>query len=156
MSGRDVDELVGILDERTKLEGERWDLYRLMSGGWGVKLEGFRGENDPLRRTVTSGSLPEVLRLAIASKRIPTVPRRPTEVTEFEFRPVKSGRTWDAERRAGGGELRFGCPTKTECVEAIKRYVVRLAEAAVEWDQRYGQLVADGVEGTDYVMEGSA
>ena len=147
--------LVEQLDARTKADGERWDWYRIHDGRHAIELS-TSSMGDPLKRRVYGETIEEVLRLAIASKRIPMVPKRPEPVDPTTFRTEKRGsdrfcwHTLDAH-----GALAIRTETRKKAHEALERYAARIAEEIEAWDTKWAQLTTEGTEGTDFIWEGS-
>lgn len=147
-----IDQMVEALDEKTSDSNEKWDLYRLMTGGWGIRLEAYHG--DPLSRTVTAESIGAVLNVALEAKRIPTVPRRPSETSVDNFRARKLGNgRWISEDKRGLAAPHFGVlKTKKAVMEALDNYVNYCNSLAEAWDEEWSELVNNGTRGVDYVM----
>lgn len=146
-----TEHLVRQLDERYLTDGERWDPYRLWNGGFGIEMR-TPAPGDPLKRTVTAPTFEEALALAIASKRIPMVPKRPKSASVSDYRIEKrdSGRyAWHVLSPDGGLVMR--APTRREAQAGIERWVDRINDGIAEWDAKWAQLTTEGTEGTDFI-----
>lgn len=84
----DVTHLVDTLDATD----EPWQLWRAAGGKWVVQRG--NGRSDPALRTLEGSTICEVLQLAIDSKRLPIVPRKP-QLRHYSFEKRGTGsRTW--------------------------------------------------------------
>ncbi len=145
--------LVEQLDARTKADGERWDWYRVHDGRHAIELA-QPSMGDPLKRRVYGATIEEALRLAIASKRIPTVPKRPDPIDIAIFRTEKRGSdrySWHTFDQRGALVVRT--ETRKKAHEAIERYAALIAKEIEDWDAKWAQLTTEGTEGTDFIWE---
>lgn len=71
---------------------EPWQLWRAAGGKWIIQRG--EGHSDPSSRTLEGATIHEVLQLAVDSKRLPTVPRKP-RLRHYSFEKRGTGaRSW--------------------------------------------------------------
>jgi len=128
-------QLVDILDARY---GQKWDLYRLALGGWGVKLP---GESE----VMTAEAIEAALGKAVEFTPLPRIPRVPTLLFENSFEVVKSGSHWDIHYN--GGYYCGSIKTKTKAKAVIAHHVQMAEKAYLDWRAEFGhyRLSDEGV-----------
>jgi hypothetical protein len=141
----DIDAMVAALDGRSAATNEKWDLYRCFDGDWIVAL---RGDDKAADREARGATIVTALEAAINSPRLPTVPPAPTILRACTMTVAKEGNSWKIVYPDGTW---FGrSPTKKAAVATVARIEARTVEAYDAWVDKYGALVANGVEGVDY------
>lgn len=139
-----TDDKVTLLD----LRGEKWDLYRLATGGWCVK---FHAPGEIMaNRSVQGVTIEAALDAAVACPPLPVIPRRPTRVGSV-MTERRTGNKWalivDGSFYAGN------LATKRSADALGERVKARAAAEADEWNTKYLATVANGTEGVDWRWE---
>lgn len=141
----DIDAMVAALDERSATTNEKWDLYRCFDGDWIVAL---RGDDKAGDREARGATIATALEAAINSHRLPVVPPAPTILRACMMTVTKEGNSWKMVYPDGTWYGRSS--TKKAALEAAARIEARTVAAHDAWVDKYGALVANGVEGVDY------
>ena len=142
----DIEDLVKQLD--AKYGEGRWLIWRTSRLDWAIQPP--RGPNGrPMHDLITNPTLTGCMADAVAFKLLPKFRRRPMVFRREQFEVRRSGSRWaidyDGEHWAGG------VLTKSHGNECIDDQVKRTEEAAEYWDRDVQPLIANKVEGVDFV-----
>jgi hypothetical protein len=140
----DIDAMVAALDGRSADTNEKWDLYRCFDGDWIVAL---RGDDKAADREARGATIATALEAAINSHRLPVVPPAPTILRAWQALITKSSTWWALSYQNGGF---CHASTKKAALEAAGRIEARTVAEYDAWVDKYGALVANGIEGVDY------
>jgi hypothetical protein len=127
-SNENVTSLVATIDAST----EPWNIWRAAGGKWIVQRG--HGRTDPSSRTLEATTIPEVLQLAVDSKRLPVIPRKP-QLCHYGFEKYSTGaRPWKV--------LRNGQPVqhlnlKRDAVAAVKQQQIQQREDIDAWNKEH-------------------
>jgi hypothetical protein len=142
-----ADDLAAALDERCTDTGERWELYRLSTGGWRAHAHDRHESpaSDPAAVSATGATITEALAGLVAAPRLPVIPRQPMLVA---LTVVKVDGWFQVQD--GGMFAGYRSRVKREAVAAAERGEVAARERHEEWTARWAAVVAAGVEGVDF------
>lgn len=132
-----INESVATIDE--KCNGA-FQLGRTDDGQWVIRLDGDSS-------AITAASLGELLDKAVAYKVPKAIPRRPLLYTEADMTFTKTSGAWRLTFSNGSSA---GYRTYEEAMRIARFYIENSKQKCEEWDEKYSQLVASGIEGVDY------
>lgn len=144
----DVDALVEKLDARCAETGERWEVYRLSTGGWRAHAyHRYESEtSDPAAVSAVSDSMRTALAELLATPRLPVVPRRPP-YGAGRMEVVKDGSEWAVRE---DGQWIGRRHTKRDGLAHVEQYEAAMRAQYEAWMAEWGALVESGVEGQDF------
>lgn len=133
--------LVTTLDAST----EPWDMYRAATKKWIVQRG--HGRMDPLSRTLEADTIPEVLQLAIDSKRLPVIPRKPLLYHYACTRQGTGTRPWKLTR--DGGAI-LNLKSKREAETEVERHREAQLLARDAWIDKHFLFISTHTVDVDF------
>lgn len=128
--------------------GEPWNLWRAATGKWFVQRG--KGRTDPASRTVGADTIPEVLQLAVNSKRLPVVPRKP-RLCHYAYEKQGTGsRPWKITR---DGRPVMNLKLKCHAQVSSERLREDQTKARDAWNREYYIFTETHAEGVDFYWE---
>ena len=141
MNDTDTTHLVDTLDATD----EPWQLYRAASNKWIVQRG--KGRTDPAFRTLEADTIPEVLQLAIDSKRLPVIPRKPLLHHYACTRQGTGSRPWKLTR---DGAAIINLKLKREAEMEVERYHEAQLLARDAWVNEHFHFTSTHTAGVDF------
>lgn len=136
-----VDELISALDAKHPM----WEMWRTATREEWVSRDSYKGKIHVAR------SIVDCMQLLLDYKPLPVVPRQPTLLTLDRFTARKSGSWWSLFYDGVNKLHHFR--TKKDALRHAEMHCRMSSENCAEWADKYGELVARGKEGIDYLWE---
>ncbi len=140
MNDTDITYLVDTLDAAD----EPWNLWRAAGGKWIVQRG--EGRTDPASRTLEGSTLPEVLQLAVDSKRLPMIPRKP-ELRHYNLEKRAGALPWNL--LCSGHSFRI-IKRKSDAKIALEQCQIQQRENIDAWIDEHFLFTSTHTAGVDF------